>query len=117
MLGMNAKTGELIDGVDHIEQSIRDILTTLIGSRVMRRNYGSRLMSIIDNPTNHYLIANIHSAVIEALSLLEHRIRIRNVQVNNKTENEPGGVDIVIEGTLADTELSFVIKDIYLFSQ
>ena len=40
-LGMNSQTGLSISEVEHIRQSVRDILVTPIGSRVMRREYGS----------------------------------------------------------------------------
>ena len=36
-LGMNAHTGLAISEVEHIRQSVRDILVTPVGSRVMRR--------------------------------------------------------------------------------
>ncbi|MGL5293614.1 MAG: GPW/gp25 family protein, partial [Aeromonas sp.] len=41
--GMNATTGRTISSTDHIIQSVRDILITPVGSRVMRRDYGSEL--------------------------------------------------------------------------
>lgn len=47
-LGMNRTTGESISDVDHISQSIGDILRTPVGSRVMRREYGSLLSQMID---------------------------------------------------------------------
>jgi phage baseplate assembly protein W len=40
-LGMNSQTGLSISEVEHIRQSVRDILVTPVGSRVMRREYGS----------------------------------------------------------------------------
>jgi phage baseplate assembly protein W len=43
MIGLNAANGQALSGLDHLRQSIRDILTTRIGTRVMRRDYGSRL--------------------------------------------------------------------------
>jgi phage baseplate assembly protein W len=49
-LGMNRTTGESISDVDHISQSIGDILRTPVGSRVMRREYGSLLSQMIDQP-------------------------------------------------------------------
>ncbi|MCP6182931.1 baseplate assembly protein, partial [Klebsiella pneumoniae] len=49
-LGMNRTTGERISDVDHISQSIGDILRTPVGSRVMRREYGSLLSQMIDQP-------------------------------------------------------------------
>ncbi len=39
MRGMNANTGKELEGIEHLKQSIIDILTTPIGSRVMRRDY------------------------------------------------------------------------------
>ncbi|HIH7570978.1 TPA: GPW/gp25 family protein, partial [Yersinia enterocolitica] len=40
-LGMNRHAGQTITDADHISQSIADILITPVGSRVMRRTYGS----------------------------------------------------------------------------
>ena len=52
MLGMDAKTGRRLEGDDHLRQSIADILTTPIGSRVLRRDYGSMLLDLIDQLGN-----------------------------------------------------------------
>ncbi len=52
MRGMSNKTGKELEGIEHLKQSIIDILTTPIGSRIMRREYGSRLFELIDRPIN-----------------------------------------------------------------
>lgn len=49
-LGMNRATGAAIADLDHTRQSLSDILGTPIGSRVMRRDYGSLLSDLIDQP-------------------------------------------------------------------
>ena len=49
-LGMNSQTGLSISEVEHIRQSVRDILVTPVGSRVMRREYSSLLSALIDQP-------------------------------------------------------------------
>ena len=67
MRGMNDRTGKHNDGFEYLKQRIRDILSTPLGSRVMRRNYGSELFKRIDNPTNGELIANIYSDCVTAL--------------------------------------------------
>ena len=59
---MNIDSGKSISEIAHIKQSIANILTTPIGSRVMRRDYGSRLFEKIDRPTNGELIAEIYTA-------------------------------------------------------
>ncbi|SPX13597.1 Baseplate assembly protein W [Escherichia coli] len=48
--GMNPDgTGNLND-MEHLKQSVRDILTTPLASRVMRREYGSLVPDLIDEP-------------------------------------------------------------------
>ncbi|MDR1229696.1 MAG: GPW/gp25 family protein [Azoarcus sp.] len=50
--GMDAETGRTTSDLAHVRQSIRKILTTPIGSRVMRRGFGSRLSDLVDAPLN-----------------------------------------------------------------
>lgn len=76
MSGMNATTGRAIDGMDHIRQSIKDILTTRIGSRVMRRDYGSLLPELIDHPANPANLLRLQAASIMAILRWEPRVRI-----------------------------------------
>ena len=52
MKGMNAHTGTPLSGIDHLRQSIADILMTPIGSRCMNRSYGSYIFDLIDHPGN-----------------------------------------------------------------
>jgi phage baseplate assembly protein W len=52
MIGVNNRTGKALDGMEHLKQSVQDILTTPLGTRVMRREYGSRLFELIDAPIN-----------------------------------------------------------------
>lgn len=61
-IGMNRETGEALNDLDHIRQSVRDILLTPLGSRVMRRKYGSLLSALIDQPQNETLRLQIMSA-------------------------------------------------------
>lgn len=76
MSGMNATTGRKLDDVDHIRQSIKDILTTRIGSRVMRRDYGSLLPELIDHPANPANLLRLQAASIMAILRWEPRVRI-----------------------------------------
>lgn len=68
MDGINALTGKRLSGLAHLRQSITDILTTPLGSRVMTRTYGSRLFNLIDAPMNQQTIAELRAAVAEALN-------------------------------------------------
>ncbi|MCL1124161.1 GPW/gp25 family protein [Shewanella surugensis] len=95
MRGMDAVTGRSISGIEHLKQSVRDILTTPIGSRVMRRDYGSRLFLCIDRPLNDDTIADIVSFIAEALKKWEPRINVTRVVINNMG---PGFINLNIEG-------------------
>jgi len=81
MQGMNVKTGRHISDLEHLRQSIADILSTPIGSRIMRRDYGSRLFKRIDAPMTGELMAEIYSDVVEALFSYEPRFEVTNVSV------------------------------------
>ena len=99
-LGMNRTTGESISDVDHISQSIGDILRTPVGSRVMRRDYGSLLFEMIDQPQTPALALQIQAACYMALLKWEPRITLSAVT----TERQFDGTMIVnLTGQLAST--------------
>ncbi|TQF69548.1 GPW/gp25 family protein [Pseudoalteromonas luteoviolacea] len=93
---MNASTGQRISVIDHLKQSIRDILTTPIGARVMRPDYGSVIPSLIDAPVNNTTLVEIYAGVAAALRRFEPRYKVSRVQVANHT---PGQLIIDLEGT------------------
>lgn len=82
-LGMNCVTGKAISDADHIRQSIQDILTTPRGSRVMRREYGSDLFELIDQPQSQTLRLHMMAAIVTALSRWEPRIRITHIDIQS----------------------------------
>ena len=83
MRGIDSTTGKALDGIAHLRQSIRDILTTPLGSRVMRLTYGSRLFDLIDNPLNEQTIIEIFAATAEAILRWEPRIQVQRVQARS----------------------------------
>ncbi|MCP3965628.1 MAG: phage baseplate protein, partial [Lentisphaerae bacterium] len=76
MTGIDKTTGRYLSGLDHLKQSITDILTTPIGSRVMRREYGSRLPRLVDAPLNSSTLVDLYSATAEALQRWEPRFKL-----------------------------------------
>lgn len=108
MYGISATTGRKLGGIDHLRQSIRDILTTPIGSRVMRRDYGSRLFELIDTPYSSATKLAIIAATAEALMTWEPRIEVEDITLRSYTPGHiiidlsgrylPDGRDIIIEG-------------------
>ncbi|MDN3562113.1 GPW/gp25 family protein [Vreelandella neptunia] len=101
MPGMNANTGKQLDGIDHIRQSIADIITTPIGSRVMRRDYGSLVPELIDRPMNDALLMQVYAATIIAVTQWEPRVRITGTRRIVSTEN-PGAATMELIGETAD---------------
>lgn len=66
-LGMNRATDAAFYDLDHIRQSLSDILETPICSRVMRRDYGLLLSDLIDQPENAVLRLQIMAACYMAV--------------------------------------------------
>lgn len=96
MRGTDAKTGKAISGIDHLRQSIADILRTPIGSRVMNRAYGSRLFELVDAPMNSRTVAAIYSSIADALNKWEPRFKLSSSQVDSGTA---GQLVITLTGT------------------
>ena len=101
MIGMNARTGRTITARQHLAQSIADILTTPIGSRVMRREYGSHLVDLIDWPHNGATRLQAYAATAMALMRWEPRLRLTRVQLS--LGDQPGQAVLDLEGTITDT--------------
>lgn len=95
MDGINASTGKRLGSLQHLRQSIRDILRTPIGSRVMRREYGSRLFRLIDAPMNRSTLLDVYAATAEALERWEPRFRLDQVQA---VAAEPGRIELDLTG-------------------
>lgn len=65
--GTSRDTSAALTDLDNIRQSVRDILLTQVGSRVMRRSYGSHLSALIGQPQNEALCLQIMSACYIAI--------------------------------------------------
>lgn len=95
MNGVNASTGKTLGGIDHLRQSIADILTTPIGSRVLVREYGSDLFRLIDAPTNRATLLKIYAATADALRRWEPRFQLESVVAVSAA---PGAVTLDLSG-------------------
>ncbi|MDN3442325.1 GPW/gp25 family protein [Psychrobacter sp. APC 3279] len=95
--GMSCSTGQRIDQTNHILQSVRDILMTPIGSRVMRRDYGSLLPFLIDAPINAYFIMQLRASVIHALMRWETRVTPTRIELMTDDSASQGVASLMIE--------------------
>jgi phage baseplate assembly protein W len=100
MRGMNAVTGKALEGLEHLAQSIACILTTMIGTRVERRDFGSLLPALIDQPFNGATRTRLYGATATALIRWEPRIRLSSVSITPGTQ--VGQFILAIEGRRTD---------------
>ncbi|MBI6603946.1 MULTISPECIES: GPW/gp25 family protein [Pseudomonas] len=98
---MNRQTGGAIGEREHISQSVTDILSTRIGTRVMRREYGSLLPELMDHPFNDVTRLRVYAAAVMALMRWETRISLSRVQFVGA--NMQGQASIDLEGSVVDT--------------
>ncbi|MFF3703884.1 MULTISPECIES: GPW/gp25 family protein [Pseudomonas] len=81
MIGLDRRTGLALSGIEHLRQSIEDILTTPLGSRRMRPDYGSKLRRFVDLPVNDGWKSAVQAEVARALSRWEPRLKLERVRV------------------------------------
>lgn len=92
---MSRETGQLLqDEIASIQQSVSDILSTPLNLRIMRRNYGSRLADLIDQPVNDALIVQLYSAIYTPILRWENRISIEKIAVS---EISSGGLVVDLD--------------------
>ncbi|ELT0080940.1 GPW/gp25 family protein [Salmonella enterica] len=94
-IGMSRNDGQTIADTDHLRQSVRDILLTPQGSRLARREYGSLLSALIDQPQNPALRLQIMAAVYVALSRWEPRLTLDSITING---NFDGSMAVELTG-------------------
>lgn len=113
---MNRQTGLTIaDETAHIRQSVADILLTPIGTRIMRRDYGSQLFELIDRPVSTALALQLSAASVMALKKWEPRIEVTRFKVHFDPE-KPSKITADLEGVNrnSETETKLAFNDLTL---
>lgn len=96
MQGVSQHTFQSLDGFDHVVQSIGKIVTTPIGSRVMRRDFGSRVPALIDAPLNEQTRLDFVVATAEALERWEPRVRLEHVSLVEADADGVAALDLLL---------------------
>lgn len=86
----------LVTGSEDIEQSIRIILSTRQGERVMRPTFGCRANELLFEPRSAATASMLQEYVMEALRMWEPRIEVRGIHVENESAY-PGALLTEIE--------------------
>lgn len=96
MIGMDRRTGQPLSGQGHLRQSIEDILSTPVGSRRMRPEYGSNLRRYVDLPVSDGWKSAVQAEVARALGRWEPRLKLERVRV---TAVQGGQITLQLTGT------------------
>ena len=105
---MDSTTGRHIAGVEHLKQSIADIITTPLGSRLQRRTYGSLLPGLIDQPDNARTRLRCYAAIASALMNWEPRLRVTRVGMQSGAA--PGQATVTLEGEYLGSAMSMSLR-------
>jgi phage baseplate assembly protein W len=81
MIGMDRHTGQPISGIEHLRQSMADILGTPLDSRRHRPEYGSKLRTFVDLPINAGWKSSVQAEAARALGRWEPRLKLESVRV------------------------------------
>jgi hypothetical protein len=95
MAGIDRTTGKMLDGWAHVEQSLKVLITTSLGSRVERRDIGSRLPRLVDSPISAHTLVDFYAATAGVIDKWEPRFRLTRV---NMSMPETGHLLIEAEG-------------------
>ena len=87
---------ELSEDLDLIKESIRQILGTRIGSRVMRRDFGSRIHELIFEPNDQALLSLAVRYSYEDIVKWEKRIVVNEEKVDASIDPENHSLQIVV---------------------
>jgi len=85
MAGLDAKTGYVLDGFDHVQQSLEKIFTTYQGERVMREWFGNPGLRLLGENATARTVLLWFSITWMLVELFEPRYRIKQFIVNDIT--------------------------------
>lgn len=81
MAGMDRFTGKPITGLPRRRQAIADVITTPLGTRVLRRDYGCFLFELVDWPANEAGRLKAVASVAHALAVCAPTERLLNASI------------------------------------
>lgn len=79
---------ELVSGVEDIRQSLEILLSTRMGERIMREDFGSSLEDYLFEEIDQGLLNDIRSTVSDALIFHEPRIMLEEVEISDSQETK-----------------------------
>lgn len=81
MMGMDRRTGKIISGIEYLRQCIEDCLTTPLGSRRQRPEYGSKIRRYVDLPVSGGWKSSVQAEAARALGRWLPQLKLEGVRV------------------------------------
>lgn len=78
---MSRQDGKELSYMDYLREAIIDVLLTPIGSRVGRRNYGSRLFRLLDSNVTRFLPVQMTNAIADAIMRNLPIVKVEEVKI------------------------------------
>lgn len=100
LTGMDRRTGKVLTGEAHLQQSLWDIITPPIGTRPMLRDYGCLLADLVDRPATRANLLLFSMAVALAVARWEPRVTVRRVTFEGDLAG--GQASVLIEANRTD---------------
>jgi phage baseplate assembly protein W len=83
MAGIDARNGHVLDGFEHVLQSLEKILNTPQGARVMREWFGNPGLKLLGENMTDETILLWFNIIYMLIELFEPRLRVVNFQVED----------------------------------
>jgi phage baseplate assembly protein W len=101
----------MVENQKDIEQSLEILLSTSVGERVLRSDYGCDLTAMLFESITVTLLTKIKRIIERAITQYEPRIDLNNIFFTNQNKNQLEGIiNIQLEYTIRSTNsrLNFV---------
>ena len=95
-VGLDAATGGILTGWEHVVQSLRDIFDTRFGSRIMREWYGSFVPNLLGRLITPEEVVPYFAAITSAIEQWEPRFRVTEIKVLKATRE--GALHFYLDG-------------------
>ena len=95
-VGIDAATGTVLTGWDHVLQSLSDIFTTGFGERIIREWYGSFVPHLLGRLITPQEVTPFFVAITSAIEQWEPRYRVSEIKVLKATRE--GELHFYIDG-------------------
>ncbi len=104
-----------VEGPEKIRDNVVQILLTALGERAMRRDYGTGLRHLLQEPMSDALFSVVQHQVAKALARWEPRVEVADVQIRGHGPlsgwpEGPGTLGGELPGDGVIAEVEFIIR-------